>query len=88
MQLGHSVVDDRTLERITIAPEIAIGKGIYQRPVIRFYVTENMWNDANKSTTNANSLVSKTRNANSGATTELDGRNDIFQMGFEAEVWF
>lgn len=82
MQVGHSVVDARTLDRITIAPEIAIGKGLYKRPVIRFYVAENMWNDANKNAADPNSLVSVT------GSKALNGRNDEMQIGFEGEVWF
>jgi maltoporin len=83
--LGGAKVGNRSLTRLTLAPEISFGKGYYSRPVVRFFVTHSMWNDANKDLTNANSMIAK---LNAGGLTSLNNKNDETQMGFEAEVWF
>ena len=97
-QLGHSIIEDgsettttggdageRTLTRITIAPEAAIGKGLFARPVVRAYVTYSMWNEGNKDAGNKHSLVG---NLNSQKITALNDKTSETQVGFEGEVWF
>lgn len=78
---------DRTLMRLTVAPQIALGKGYYKRPVLRTYVTYSQWNDANKDTSNSQSLV-KVSGAGSNSTTALNNKNDLIQVGVEGEIWF
>ena len=97
-QLGHSIVEDgsetgtggakageRTLTRITIAPEAAIGKGLFARPVVRTYLTYSMWNEANKDNGNKHSLVG---NLNSQKIAAMNDKTSEVQIGFEGEVWF
>lgn len=94
--LGYSIVNnesetstsgkvgDRTLMRLTIAPEMALGKGFYTRPVVRAFVTYSQWNDANKDTTNSKSLLG----ALSSSTKAFENKNDALQFGVESEIWF
>lgn len=97
-ELGYSVVKDeaessststdvgdRKLTRITIAPEIALKKGYFARPVLRFFATHSIWNDANKDVSNTSSLVGKLK---SSGITALNDKGNETAMGFEAEVWF
>lgn len=77
---------DRALTRLTLAPEMAIGKGYFARPVIRAYVTHSMWNAANADTAaSSNSMISV---LNKSGITALDGHRDVTQFGFQGEVWF
>lgn len=98
-EIGYSVVKNyseidgsgnsfgsRNLTRVTLAPEVAFGKGYYTRPVIRFYVTYSSWNAANREATNPNSLIGKL-NSDSGIVS-LNDKSSETQSGFEAEVWF
>ena len=78
----------RTLERLTISPEVAFGKGYYARPVVRFYVTATHWNDANKDANNSGSLIGKMNRQTTDPIYSLNNKNDELQTGFEAEVWF
>lgn len=76
---------DRTMGRVTIAPEVAMGKGFFNRPTIRAYVTHTWWNAANSDITNQDSLVGF---LNAQNITALNGQSGETQIGFEAEVWF
>lgn len=100
-ELGYSVVRDdsevdgsgnaagnRNLTRLTIAPEVAFGKGYYTRPVIRFYVTYSSWNAANKDASNPKSLIGKLNSSGGGSIVSLNGKSSETQTGFQAEVWF
>ncbi len=80
-----SSAGDRSLTRITLAPEVAFGKGYYTRPVVRFFVTHSFWNDANKDTANTGSMISQLTASNAA---QLKDKNSETQSGFEAEVWF
>lgn len=82
---GGARAGERTLTRVTIAPEIALTKGFLARPVIRAFATYSRWNTANADTTNASSLIGSLNGQNINA---LDGRRDETQFGVEAEVWF
>jgi maltoporin len=97
-QIGYSLVGadsetsstgakpgDRSLMRITVAPEVALGHGYYKRPVIRTFVTYTSWNDQNKDLTNSESLVAK---LNTGGNKALDNKNSAIQIGVEGEIWF
>ena len=81
-----SLVGRRTLSRVTLAPEVALGSGLFTRPVIRAFVTYCAWNEANAARgVNTHSLI---QNLNSLNTVALNGRLDTTQVGFEGEVWF
>lgn len=97
-EVGHSIVrnaaeitasglpaGDRTLTRATISPEFAFGRGLYNRPVVRAFLTYSQWNDANKDTSNPNSLIS---NLNSQKIVALNNMSGVVQVGFECEAWF
>lgn len=75
---GQSI-GQRDLTRITVAPAVVIGKGFYQRPVIRAYLTHSNWNSANK-----NTQYGVTR----GFESALAGINNVSQFGVQTEVWF
>ncbi|MBK7960254.1 MAG: carbohydrate porin [Bdellovibrionales bacterium] len=76
---------DRSLMRITVAPQVAIGKGFYKRPVIRTFVTYTSWNDANKDLGNTESLVAK---LNAGGNRAMNNKDSAVQFGVEGEIWF
>jgi len=86
---GGATAGERTLDRVTFAPEVAIGKGYFARPVIRAYVTHSWWNKANQDVGNTSvgggSLIG---NLNSQGITALNGKTDETQVGMEAEIWF
>jgi maltoporin len=82
---GGSRPGERTLTRVTLAPEVAIGRGLFQRPTIRAYVSYTSWNTANMDLANAHSLVGF---MNSQGNTALNGKTGQGELGFEGEVWF
>lgn len=97
-EAGHSLVKDdsetdaggreageRTLTRLTLAPELALARGYLSRPVIRAYVSHTFWNGANADAANTSSLISKLNQQNISA---LDDRREETQFGVQAEVWF
>lgn len=88
LEVGHSVVrddadrdaggnrvGDRHFTRVTLAPELAISRSFFGRPVIRAFVTHTTWNDDNKDfiVKNMPAFTDKT----SGTA-----------VGFQTEVWF
>lgn len=86
-QAGFSLVKDeadqaagqplgsRTLMRATLAPEVNLEKGVYGRPVIRFFVTWSHWNKNNQSFM-----------AQSGP--EYGSQLSGLFYGFQTEYWF
>jgi maltoporin len=82
---GGSTPGDRTMTRLTLAPEVAIGKGLFQRPVIRSYISYTSWNNANMDLANTHSLVGF---LNSQGNTALNGKTGQGEIGFEGEIWF
>lgn len=53
-ELGMSEVHEqgqatRTLQRLTVAPQLSMSSNIWGRPVLRMYLTQSQWNEANKS---------------------------------------
>ena len=80
-----SKAGDRTMTRLTIAPEMAIGKGYFARPVLRAYATHTWWNKANEDTTNPGSMLGA---LNAQNITALNGRLEETQVGLEGEIWF
>lgn len=80
-----TTVGDRTLGRITVAPEVAVGKTYFARPLVRAYLTHTWWNGANGDLTNSSSLLGR---LNSGQMTALNGTSSETQVGVQCEVWF
>jgi len=65
------------LTKLTIAPTLAAGKGFWDRPELRFYVTRATWNGA------ANTA------AGSGGLTGIgDGKTSGTSFGVQAEMWW
>jgi maltoporin len=69
--------DAANLTKVTIAPTIAAGKGFWERPELRFYVTRATWNDA------ANTAAGV-----SGLTGIGDGKTSGTSYGVQAEIWW
>ncbi len=66
------------LTKITLAPSISAGPGLFDRPELRFFVTYGKWNDAATASVNAaNNSGPVYNNHTSGAS-----------AGFQLETWF
>jgi maltoporin len=66
------------LTKITLAPSISAGPGLFDRPELRLYVTYGKWNDAATASVNAaNNSGPVYNNHTSGAS-----------AGFQVETWF
>ena len=66
------------LTKITFAPSISAGPGLFDRPELRFFVTYGKWNDAATASVNAaNNNGPVYNNHTSGAS-----------AGFQVETWF
>ncbi len=68
--------ESANLTKLTIAPTIAAGKGFWDRPELRFYVTTAKWNDAANDQAGLN-----------GLTGIGDGKTSGTSYGVQAEVW-
>lgn len=84
MELGADRVTSPTggqaqrLTKITFAPTISAGPGLWARPELRAFVTYGKWNDAAAAAVNAsNNSGPVYNNGNSGAS-----------FGFQVESWF
>lgn len=65
---------DQRLDKLTIAPTLALGPDFYSRPELRFYVTSSTWNDA-AALANANGFATGNKTARTVA-------------GVQYEVWW
>jgi maltoporin len=66
------------LTKITFAPSISAGPGLFDRPELRFFITYGKWNDAATASVNAsNNSGPVYNNHTSGAS-----------AGFQVETWF
>jgi maltoporin len=65
------------LTKFTIAPTISAGKGFWERPELRFYVTRAKWNQAANAAAGAD-----------GLTGLGDGKTSGTSYGIQAEVWW
>lgn len=81
LELGQSKVDveseengERILSRSTLALQMHPKMGQFTRPVLRAFVTNSSWNDANKEKVND--------------LDAYDDKNSETSTGFQAEVWF
>ena len=54
---GHG---NRFLTRVTVGPQMSLGKGYYSRPVLRALYTNTSWSSTNKSNFSTTSAASKT----------------------------
>jgi maltoporin len=66
------------LTKITFAPILSAGPGLYSRPELRAFVTYGKWNDAARAAVNA---------ANSSGPV-YNGGNSGASYGFQVESWF
>lgn len=77
-QLGTSVVDSegaapRRLTRVTIAPQIALARNIWSRPVLRAFYSKSFWSRSNRGSIGGKAYQNETSGTN---------------MGLQMEVWF
>jgi maltoporin len=63
------------MTRLTIAPQLAVGSGLWTRPLLRAFYSRTFWNRANQPAMASNAP------SYSGS---LDGQ----AMGLQAELWF
>lgn len=77
---------NRTLTRVTFAPELIVGKAFHARPILRAYVTHTAWNGANADTGNTGSMLGKLKADNNNEA--LIGERETTQYGFQGEIWF
>ena len=85
VELGHDQVspesgDTLELTKLTIAPQLAAGRGFFSRPVLRFFVTYARWNEA------ARDAVSNPVAGGSAGVYGLD--TDGMTYGLQAEAWW
>lgn len=81
-EAGHSVVLDRSerggprsLTRLTIAPQLSVGPGLWDRPLLRAFYSRSFWNGANRANMSA-------------AAPSFAGSLAGQSLGVQAEVWF
>ncbi len=65
------------LTKLTIAPTLSAGKGFWDRPELRFYVTTAKWNKAANTAAGVN-----------GLTGIGDGKTSGTSYGVQAEIWW
>ncbi|HYD79594.1 MAG TPA: carbohydrate porin [Paucimonas sp.] len=68
----------KRLTKITLAPTIAAGPGVWSRPELRAFVTYGKWNDAATASVNA---------SNEGGPV-YGNRTSATSYGFQVETWF
>jgi maltoporin len=71
----------QTLNKITVAPTLAVGSDFWSRPELRFYVTRANWNDT---AAKENSTLNATTLQGSG----LGDRTAVTTAGIQIEGWF
>lgn len=82
-ELGTDRVTDsmnptKRLTKLTLAPTISAGPGLWSRPELRAYVTYGKWNNAATASVNAANNSGPVYNNNTSGTS----------FGFQAEAWF
>jgi maltoporin len=83
MELGtHRVTqpgaDTLRLTKLTFAPTITAGKGYWDRPELRAFITYGKWNDAARAAVNANNNSGPVFGSNTSGTS----------AGLQVEAWF
>lgn len=66
------------LTKVTFAPSISAGPGLFDRPELRFFITYGKWNDAATAAVNASNNSGPVYNNNTSGTS----------AGFQVETWF
>ncbi|MGZ3772536.1 MAG: carbohydrate porin [Pseudobdellovibrionaceae bacterium] len=72
---GSAPVGDRELMRVTVAPQLSFKKSIWERPVLRAFLSHSVWGDSNKKFIAAKAPTFA--NENHGTT-----------FGYQFEAWF
>jgi maltoporin len=78
--------DAQRLNKITIAPTLALSPDFWSRPELRFYVTRANWNTAAATANSATTDATGTPNANTGFG--ANGRTSQTLAGVQYEVWW
>ncbi len=78
--------DAQRLNKVTIAPTIAMSPDFWSRPELRFYVTRANWNAAAATANSATTDATGTSNANTGFG--ANGRTSQTLAGVQYEVWW
>ena len=79
----------RSLTKLTIAPTLSTGPGLFNRPELRFYVTTAKWNTAANSQANAAYIAANpTQTTYTGGLNGVDNKTSGTSFGVQAEVWF
>jgi len=68
-------VGERGLGRITLAPQLSFGKGIWSRPVLRAYLSHSFWTASNRSYV-------------ASAAPSVAEKNAGTSLGYQFEAWF
>jgi len=68
------------LTKLTIAPTLSAGKGFWDRPELRFYVTTAKWNDG----ANAAAVAA----GKTGGLNGIDNKTSGTSYGVQAEIWW
>ncbi|RTL27177.1 MAG: carbohydrate porin, partial [Rhodocyclaceae bacterium] len=85
VDFGHDEVkpdsgDRRTLNKITIAPQISAGRQFFSRPALRAFYTYAKWNDAAQAAAPAGDTLS--------ATGVFGSSTNGSTFGIQAEAWW
>ena len=76
-EIGTSIIDPdggppRRLTRITIAPQVALYRNIWSRPVVRFFYSRSFWSRSNRGVIGSGGpYASATSGTNIGAQVEV-----------------
>lgn len=73
--------DTQSLTKLTIAPQLSVGKSFWARPVLRAYYTYATWNDAAKK---AGVVQAK----DDASTAAFANKNNGSTYGFQMEAWW
>ncbi|MGZ3796319.1 MAG: carbohydrate porin [Pseudobdellovibrionaceae bacterium] len=69
------LLGERGLGRITVAPQLSIGKGIWLRPVMRAFLSHSFWTTSNRSYI-------------ADAAPTFKDKNEGTTLGYQFEAWF
>lgn len=86
LELGHDRIKpdagaERTLTKVTLAPQLSRGRGYYSRPVLRLFATYAQWNEAAMAAESGTGLAG----GNSGP---FAGKTSGLTYGVHAEAWW
>lgn len=86
VELGHDRIKpdsgtERHLTKLTLAPQLARGRGYFSRPVLRLFVTYAQWNDAAMVADSGNVL-------GGGGSGPFGDKTSGVTYGVQAEAWW